>query len=222
MGIVDKQNRCIILVKMTKVRKQKKKKTYRHSSNRRRLGVKMRKLPKIKCPQIKEAWCGGKSVKRNMEEMGLVFDANKAFKIPTTKELLKREKMEEPVVEKIVKPPKAFKKHVAEQLEAEAKAPREKNLRLPNSEAKWLAFLIDKYGEDYKLQKDLLTPCKVEFYFKPALQEMSSNTDATFSCFLQAMARDPHNYYQETWKQLRGKIKILQSIPGQLEEHLQK
>ncbi|XP_071439807.1 nucleolar protein 16 [Hetaerina americana] len=169
---------------MTKIRKQRRKKTYRQSSSRRRLSQRMRKLPRIKCPEIKEAWSGSKSAKQNMEEMGLVYDMKAAFRIPTTKELLKDEPSASASGE-TAKRRRPRKQHVAEKLEEDAKLPRERLLRLPDSQAKWLAYLVHKYGEDYK-----------------------------------AMARDEHNYYQETWKQLRTKIRLLKSIPGQLEENL--
>lgn len=35
-----------------------------------------------------------------------------------------------------------------------------------------------------------------------------------------AMARDKKNYYQETWKQLRAKIKMFMGIPQQYGEYL--
>ncbi|XP_046399108.1 nucleolar protein 16 [Ischnura elegans] len=167
---------------MTKIRKQKRKKTYRHSSNRQRVNKRMRKLPNIKCPEVKEEWREGWSAKQNMEEMGLVYDLNSAFRIPTTKEILKGE--ERSSAEGAQVRPRR-KQHVAEKLEQDANLPRERLLRLPDGQARWLAYLIHKYGEDYK-----------------------------------GMARDDHNYYQETWKQLKNKIKLFKSIPGQLEEFM--
>ena len=38
--------------------------------------------------------------------------------------------------------------------------------------------------------------------------------------FLQAMARDPKNYYQETPKQIRRKIVTFQGIPSQYQAYL--
>jgi hypothetical protein len=35
------------------------------------------------------------------------------------------------------------------------------------------------------------------------------------------MARDPKNYYQETWKQIRNKIKKLKNIPEQYGQYLE-
>lgn len=36
-----------------------------------------------------------------------------------------------------------------------------------------------------------------------------------------AMAKDKKNYYQETWKQLRAKVKTFMGIPKQYGEYLQ-
>ena len=41
-----------------------------------------------------------------------------------------------------------------------------------------------------------------------------------FWCHLQAMARDPKNYYQETPKQIRRKILTFKSIPEQYQQYL--
>jgi len=40
-------------------------------------------------------------------------------------------------------------------------------------------------------------------------------------CVLQAMARDAKNYYQETWKQIRNKIKKFKNIPEQYGKYLE-
>ena len=40
-------------------------------------------------------------------------------------------------------------------------------------------------------------------------------------CMLQAMAKDPKNYYQETWKQIRNKIKKFKNVPEQYGKYLE-
>jgi len=35
------------------------------------------------------------------------------------------------------------------------------------------------------------------------------------------MARDPKNYYQETWKQIRNKVKKFKNIPEQYGKYLE-
>lgn len=44
------------------------------------------------------------------------------------------------------------KNYVAETLEAEVKAPRERLLNLPKGQAQFLSCLIKKYGQDYKVK----------------------------------------------------------------------
>lgn len=122
--------------------------------------------------------------------MGLSSDPNKTIPIPSNIQSLQLSsrsndsgKWEEVNAEGETLAPK---KYIAEALEQEAKAPRVKRFRLPNSQVDWITYLMDKYGTDYK-----------------------------------AMARDKKNYNQETWKQLRAKIKRFQSIPEQYSKYLE-
>lgn len=138
--------------------------------------------------EIKKAWEYKKSAKHNLEDMGLVYDPNKNLKKSNIKQLL-AEKMTGTTkfkVEDVEPMSSPTKKHIAEELEKEAKAPRKKMFRLPESQVEWLTYLLDKYGHDYK-----------------------------------AMARDKKNYNQETWKQIRSKIKVFMGIPEQYAEYLQ-
>lgn len=121
--------------------------------------------------------------------MGLAYDPNQSIKIPHSKSEMKKimstnndwveDSTEEPIT--------LSKAHVAKSLEDDAKAPREKKFRLPNSQIEWVTYLIEKYGNDYK-----------------------------------AMERDKKNYNQETWKQIRQKIKRFMNIPEQYSEFLKK
>ncbi|XP_054719788.1 nucleolar protein 16-like [Uloborus diversus] len=87
-------------------------------------------LPKIKCDQLKSSWDASKSYLRNMSEMGLADDPNRA------------------VHKK--KPKKAMKMEVISALEAEANAPQERMLRLPTEPIKFCVYMIEKYAEDYE------------------------------------------------------------------------
>ncbi|KAF6198886.1 hypothetical protein GE061_006909 [Apolygus lucorum] len=164
---------------MVKIKKLKRKKTYKYNVNRKRMKNRMKKRPAITCEQMKGEWDSRKSVKENLRQMGLTSDVNATIKIPTDRpdELMAVESLPDPK-----------KTHVAMELEADAKAPRQKNFCLPNSQVFWLTKLIDKYGEDY-----------------------------------QAMSRDRKmNAFQETWKQLRQKIKTFKNIPEQWNAYLEK
>jgi len=91
--------------------------------------------------------------------MGLAYDANEAVRIPNVKhEMLEEAKMkvagnENPSDHEDKKmdvtPAKSY---VAEKLEAEAKTPRERLLKLPKGQAQFLTYLIKKYGEDYEVR----------------------------------------------------------------------
>lgn len=122
--------------------------------------------------------------------MGLVYDANKAIKMPNNKQdRLKAAKIvhgfveEEIVVEDIVRP----KQYVANAMEDVANEEKIKKFRLPKGQVKHLIYLMDKYGLDYK-----------------------------------EMAKDRRNYDQETWKQIRAKIKQFVNIPEQFNVYLAK
>lgn len=117
--------------------------------------------------------------------MGLSFNPNQTIKIPNSKAEIKSViATEDDWIKENITIPKA---HVVETLEKEAKAPRERKIRLPKGQVEWLSYLLTKYGNDYK-----------------------------------AMQRDKKNYNQETWKQLRQKIKRFMGIPEQFNEFLEK
>nr|CAD7263779.1 unnamed protein product [Timema shepardi] len=100
---------------------------------------------------IKKEWEKSKSAVRNIEEMGLVYDPNVTFKIPRTRELIKPtvEEQDDDMIEEGAHPaPK--KEHVAQSIEKEARAPRERTFRLPSTQVQWLSYLMDKHGDNYK------------------------------------------------------------------------
>ncbi|XP_060534814.1 nucleolar protein 16 [Cylas formicarius] len=172
---------------MTKLRKQRRRKVYRYNVNRKRMRNKVVATGKIECAAVKTEWDSRKSVETNLDDMGLSHDPNKTIKVPNKKKELKDRIADsgewrcEPLQENQRRP----KTHVAESLEADAKAPREHKFRLPKSHVEWITYLMKKYGNDYK-----------------------------------AMERDRKNYYQETWKQLRQKIKMFKKIPAHYNKYL--
>ncbi|CAK1585264.1 unnamed protein product [Parnassius mnemosyne] len=175
-----------------KVKKQHRKKKYLHKLNRKRMNKKQRSTGTVPCEIIKEAWDHKKSSFKNLAEMGLANDPNKVIKIPNFKqEKLKQAKEivskgESGILETEEETSQIpIKKEVAEKLEKEAKAPRERRFKLPKGQVEFITYLLDKYGHDYK-----------------------------------AMEKDKKNYYQETWKQLRAKIKTFMGIPEQYSEYL--
>lgn len=133
---------------MTKIRKQKRRKTYRYNTNRKKLRAKRRKLPAIQCLPMKDAWERSKTVEQNLNDMGLVYDVNKTFRIPTAKESLQPVKLQDDDDDKMECD--GSKKHVVDEIEIDANTPRVKKFRLPDNQVQWLSYLIDKYAQDYK------------------------------------------------------------------------
>ncbi|XP_062598220.1 uncharacterized protein LOC134259631 [Saccostrea cucullata] len=171
---------------MGKSKKQRKGKKFNYDKNRRKEWKKSKKLPSIECTQIKKAWDPKKSMRRNLEEMGISADPNQTIKIPKTKDfLMDDENNPETEIEEKKVPKKQPKEHVVHELEAEASVPLEKTLRLSSEETKYCIYMMEKYGEDFK-----------------------------------AMARDRRNYYQETPKQIKRKIKAFMNIPEQYNAYL--
>lgn len=92
--------------------------------------------------------------------MGLVYDANKSLGIPSSKlarikltKKLNNGFLEEDQSDNEQQPrqrsvPK--KHHVAEDLEKDSKALRESKFRLPKGQVKWISYLMDTYGLNYK------------------------------------------------------------------------
>lgn len=85
--------------------------------------------------------------------MGLSYDPNKTIKIPNSKKEFKASLLsnENDWNETIIEDhPSKEKLYVAEALEADAKAPRERRFQLPKSQVEWITYLMKKYGKDYK------------------------------------------------------------------------
>ncbi|XP_033214532.1 uncharacterized protein LOC117171387 [Belonocnema kinseyi] len=141
---------------MTKIRKVKRRKRFQANVNRKRLRNKLEKVPAIGCKQIKDAWEKKKSIRGNLLDMGLAYDPNEALKIPNSKrEALERVENEvmatvnfsEEDFEAEIRAPKG---HVAENLEKDARAPRERMFKLPKTQVLFVTSMMDKYGDDYK------------------------------------------------------------------------
>lgn len=104
-----------------------------------------------------------KTLTTNIEEMGLVFDVNKSLGVPNYKaDRLKFAKISNGFVEEdnsgsedeeegeeTVE--KSFpKQRVVDDLEKQSKELRESKFRLPKGIVKFVSYLIDKYGLNYK------------------------------------------------------------------------
>lgn len=85
--------------------------------------------------------------------MGLSCDPNKTIKIPYSRKQIEaslssnKTEWEEHIINE---EPTNEKSKVAKILEDDAKAPRQRKIRLPKSQVEWLSYLIKKYGNDFK------------------------------------------------------------------------
>lgn len=93
--------------------------------------------------------------------MGLAYDANEVVEIPNVKHEMLEEarrivREDESLSDHKAEDVAPIKNHVMEKLEAETKEPRERLFKLPKEQAKFLAYLIKRYDEDYKVRYFLL------------------------------------------------------------------
>jgi hypothetical protein len=181
---------------VAKRRRKNRNPTFTHRKKYQKMrSQRLGKNVQIACEAMREQWESGKSVAKNMKEMGLGLNPNSLFPIPkpitqlgyasdaletvplpkNNKKGLKKKgkKGKEPETE--VEDPKA---EVVKKLEKEASIEVPKNFKFGPEVVKFCVYLMEKYGEDYE-----------------------------------AMARDTKNYYQESPGQIRTKIKKMKRIP---------
>ncbi|NWR72128.1 NOP16 protein, partial [Centropus unirufus] len=140
--------------------------------------------PSLCSSHIRHAWDPSKSVARNLADMGLAVDPNKAVPIP--KKLLlflscflfrvaQGMEVESNGAEQgknIVRKP-----YVLNEMEYEASLPEKKSNTLSRDLIDYVRYMIQNHGENYK-----------------------------------EMARDEKNYYQDTPKQIKRKINVYKNF----------
>lgn len=118
-----------------------------------------------------------------------------------------------------------------------------RDVRVSKSQAKFISYFLDRYGEDYQVCFCLIKKrfnfslifhvlgCTVETMIKGGLLLMLSLLDfyyirsATYiliNCifFVQAMVNDPMNYDQFTWKQFRAQVRSFKNTKSQFGAYL--
>ncbi|XP_070493710.1 nucleolar protein 16 [Chironomus tepperi] len=139
---------------MVRTLKNRRQNRYQYDKNRKNLKKKLNSTGKIKCAEIKHDIDHRKSVTKNINEMGLVFNVNKKFPTPNYKQdktainKLVNGFVEEDIQGELQECPK---KHVVERLEKSAKELRESKFKISKNQVKILSYYIDKYGLNYKL-----------------------------------------------------------------------
>ncbi|XP_038270533.1 nucleolar protein 16 [Dermochelys coriacea] len=133
---------------MPKAKGKNRRQKFGYSVNRKRLNRQSRKraAPRIECSHIRHAWDRTKSVSRNLAEMGLAADPNKA--IPIRKRQLQVMEMEVDGQDKgkrVVQKP-----YVLDELEYEASLPEKKSETLSRDLIDYVQYMIRNHGENYK------------------------------------------------------------------------
>ncbi|XP_014369511.2 nucleolar protein 16 [Papilio machaon] len=175
-----------------KVKKQHRKKKYLHKLNRKRLNRKQRNTGTVPSEIIKEAWDHKKSTYKNLTDMGLANDPNKIIKIPNFKQ------------EKIKQAKVIVNKGEIENIDEET-----------------ITTVPIKKEVAEKLEKVAKAPRERRFMLPKGQVEFLTYLLDKYGHDYKAMEKDRKNYYQETWKQLRAKIKTFMGIPKQYGEYLQ-
>lgn len=142
---------------------------------------------------MKNAWEAKKSVETNLTEMGLSYDPNKTIKIPNTKRKFKVSLMSNE---------DEWKEEVVGQLTIDSQS----------NEKLQVANLLEVDAKSPRERKIRLPKGHIEWY---------GYLMKTYKNNYKAMAKDKKNCNQETWKQIRQKIRRFKSIPEQFNTFLQ-
>ncbi|KAK3728069.1 hypothetical protein RRG08_022120 [Elysia crispata] len=132
---------------MGKVKKQKRHQKFDYNRDRKKNRKKSKAVPAIKCEEIKKAWDVTKSVKKNLEDMGIAADSNKAIKVPKSKPL-KMGTLDVEMEVDLEKTP--IKKFVMNDLEERSKIPGKKKMSMSDEDAGFCVYMMDTYGDNYK------------------------------------------------------------------------
>lgn len=102
---------------------------------------------------MKELWDPKESIRNNMSKMGVAFDANEVVQTKTMKAQLVEKLKDEPETKDAPKVDNV-KSEVIKRLEAEAaeaESNRKPTFRFPREQVRWLAYCLDKHGDDFKV-----------------------------------------------------------------------
>ncbi|KAM9331777.1 nucleolar protein 16 [Pholidichthys leucotaenia] len=125
---------------MPKTKRSGMRKKFDYNRNRKNVKKKNKKKynPRIENPHIRKAWDDRKSIARNLQEMGLAFDPNRALPV--------KKQMED----KAVKPPVVTKPYILHQLEEDASIQGKNTRTLSTDLIEYVQHMIREHGEDYK------------------------------------------------------------------------
>ncbi|XP_050948574.1 nucleolar protein 16 [Labeo rohita] len=124
---------------MGKTKKARNRSKFNYNKNKKNLKKKIRRKekPHIDCPQIRNAWDEHKTVKQNLQDMGLSLGTKGLLPIKNKKE----SKPEEKVV---------LKPYVVEAMEVEASHRGEDKTTCSTDMTEFVQHMVKEYNEDYK------------------------------------------------------------------------
>ena len=140
---------------MPKLKRQRQRQKFNYSTNRKRVKNRMEKNTKfnikVDCPILRENWDNRKSVKQNMDKLGVAVDANNSVKqIKSTKTKFTETPLEALSGMKTSKQNKAPTATVSK-LVAEAAIVKPPTFRFSLEQVKWITSMLDKYNDyDFK------------------------------------------------------------------------
>ncbi|XP_065083304.1 nucleolar protein 16 [Ochlerotatus camptorhynchus] len=176
-----------------RLRKTKKNQKFNYNRNRKRLNRKMHSTGHVKCPEIKDAMDFRKNLNTNIKEMGLAFDVNKTIPVPNAKQNRL----------KLAKYVNGFLEEDAFETEADERNPP------------------SKIHVAERLEKDSKEFVEIRFRLSKGQVKYITGLIDTYGFNYKAMAADKRNYDQETWRQLRQKVRRFLTIPQQCTPYLE-
>lgn len=148
------------------------------------------------------AWQKHKTVSKNFQSMGLSSDPNATFGIPSSKKQ-RIQLMTNPAAHG--DPIKLMEAQMMERKKTKKNAQKPKALKGEVAE---------------KLEENAQALRESGFRFSKGQQELISHYLDKYELDYKKMVRDTKNYYQETWRQLRSKIRRFLAIPEHVDFYL--
>lgn len=126
---------------MGKTKKSRNRSKFSYNKNKKKLKRKIRRKekPHIECPQIRNAWDEHKTVKQNLQEMGLSLGTKGMLPIKNKKDMESN-----PAETNVLKP------YVIEAMEVEASLRREDRTTCSTDIIEYVQYMVKEHNEDYK------------------------------------------------------------------------
>ncbi|KAL9697279.1 hypothetical protein quinque_000720 [Culex quinquefasciatus] len=181
-----------------RLRKMKKNQKYNYNRNRKRLDKQLKSTGPIRCLEIKNALDPRKKLSANIREMGLAFNVNRTIPVPNAKQTRIQ----------LTRYVNGFLEEDAVDVETSTEVKRP-----PPPPKIHVAQQLEQEANEYVESRFRLPKGQVKFACRMI--------DA-YGFNYRAMSRDRTNYEQDTWRQLRQKVRKFLSIPEQCTPYLEK